>query len=238
MSGNINKPNKATYYIASENGVDHYGITEPNQVTSSGLAQLDTTVMQNQYLGMLNSISTDFPALPEAGTPLFEGEIYSWNGKAVMVRQDHVRSEHAPDIVPALFLMHRTDDSIDWIAGERVHVGTERIYNGLTYECIQMHVTQADWTPDVTPALWALGGGSGGGETGGWIDTGATVTGQAGQLYYISVDVSAIGLSVNQKIKLGNTETKFVKVWPGTTNLIQIAPYVAASVGAKLWKFV
>lgn len=27
-------------------------------------------------------------------------------------------------------------------------------YNGKLYKCVQAHTTQADWTPDVTPALW------------------------------------------------------------------------------------
>lgn len=27
-------------------------------------------------------------------------------------------------------------------------------YNGKLYRCVQAHTTQADWTPDKTPALW------------------------------------------------------------------------------------
>lgn len=27
-------------------------------------------------------------------------------------------------------------------------------YNGKLYKCVQAHSTQADWTPDKTPALW------------------------------------------------------------------------------------
>lgn len=27
-------------------------------------------------------------------------------------------------------------------------------YNGKLYKCVQAHTTQADWTPDKTPALW------------------------------------------------------------------------------------
>jgi hypothetical protein len=37
-----------------------------------------------------------------------------------------------------------------------VHVGTRRTYNGVLYECRQAHVTQSDWTPPATPALWAV----------------------------------------------------------------------------------
>lgn len=29
-----------------------------------------------------------------------------------------------------------------------------RRYGGLLYRCVQSHTSQADWTPDITPALW------------------------------------------------------------------------------------
>jgi hypothetical protein len=70
-----------------------------------------------------------------------------------------------------------------------------------------------------------------------WVDTGATVSGQAGQLYYLSATVAAIGLSAGQAIKLGTAETTFAALWAGTDNLIQINPYVVAAVGAKVWKW-
>jgi hypothetical protein len=70
-----------------------------------------------------------------------------------------------------------------------------------------------------------------------WVDTGATVSGQAGQLYYLSATVAALGLSAGQAIKLGEAETTFAALWPGTDNLIQVSPYVTASVGAKVWKW-
>ena len=27
-------------------------------------------------------------------------------------------------------------------------------YNDILYKCVQAHISQSDWTPDVTPALW------------------------------------------------------------------------------------
>lgn len=36
----------------------------------------------------------------------------------------------------------------DYILGERIR------YNELLYKCVQEHTSQADWTPDITPALW------------------------------------------------------------------------------------
>lgn len=45
-----------------------------------------------------------------------------------------------------LFPLWRTDKA--YIVGERVQ------YNSLLYKCVQAHTSQADWTPDATPALW------------------------------------------------------------------------------------
>lgn len=41
-----------------------------------------------------------------------------------------------------------------WTAGEAVVAGARRAYGGVLYEAVQAHTTQADWTPDATPALW------------------------------------------------------------------------------------
>lgn len=38
--------------------------------------------------------------------------------------------------------------------GAEVKVGERLWYNGKLYKVIQAHTTQADWTPDVTPALY------------------------------------------------------------------------------------
>ena len=29
-------------------------------------------------------------------------------------------------------------------------------YGGILYKCVQAHTSQADWTPDATPALWVV----------------------------------------------------------------------------------
>ena len=43
-----------------------------------------------------------------------------------------------------------------WAVGIAVEVGDRYQYNGKLYKCVQAHTTQADWTPDVTPALWVI----------------------------------------------------------------------------------
>ena len=41
-----------------------------------------------------------------------------------------------------------------WTADRSVIVGERLQYEGYLYKCIQAHITQSDWTPDKTPALW------------------------------------------------------------------------------------
>lgn len=43
-----------------------------------------------------------------------------------------------------------------WTVGIAVSVGDRYQYEGKLYKCVQAHTTQADWTPDVTPALWVI----------------------------------------------------------------------------------
>ena len=43
-----------------------------------------------------------------------------------------------------------------WAAGIAVSVGDRYQYNGKLYKVLQAHTTQADWTPDITPALWTV----------------------------------------------------------------------------------
>ena len=40
--------------------------------------------------------------------------------------------------------------------GEAVNVGDRRYYAPRLYKVVQAHTTQADWTPDITPAMWAV----------------------------------------------------------------------------------
>ena len=42
----------------------------------------------------------------------------------------------------------------NWAVGVAYSVGDRRQYKGLLYRCVQAHISQSDWTPDITPALW------------------------------------------------------------------------------------
>lgn len=101
-----------------------------------------------------NAVAAKLPPLPDSGY-LVAGELYRYGNIVVQVRQSHQRTIYQPEQTPALFNVWRPEvPGQPWIAGEKVSVGTRRIYSGVLYECLQAHVTQADWTPPVTPALW------------------------------------------------------------------------------------
>lgn len=99
--------------------------------------------------------TTIFPPLPSTGA-LKKGEVYSYNNGAVMVVQDHNRTIYAPEETPALFSFYRDNVAdLAWMEGEKVEVGWTRTFGGKTYECLQAHQTQADWTPMATIGiLW------------------------------------------------------------------------------------
>ena len=43
-----------------------------------------------------------------------------------------------------------------WAAGIAVTAGKRYQYADKLYKVVQAHTTQADWTPDATPAMWAV----------------------------------------------------------------------------------
>ena len=101
---------------------------------------------------------TDYNPIPNVGEWCEAGMIYGCNGGLVICRQDHFRTIYPPEETLALWMVYREDAGIlEWIANEPVSVGDLRTYNELTYECIQSHVTQEDWTPVATlNVLWKL----------------------------------------------------------------------------------
>ena len=52
------------------------------------------------------------------------------------------------DALEAVDLFPKWEIDITYAVNERVS------YNDVLYRCEQEHTSQADWTPDITPALW------------------------------------------------------------------------------------
>ena len=45
-----------------------------------------------------------------------------------------------------------------WEPNVAYKVGNLRTYDEKLYKCLQAHTSQADWTPDITSALWKIAG--------------------------------------------------------------------------------
>lgn len=43
-----------------------------------------------------------------------------------------------------------------WITDHAYSIGDRVRYSETLYKCVQAHTSQADWTPDITPALWTV----------------------------------------------------------------------------------
>ena len=43
-----------------------------------------------------------------------------------------------------------------WAIGRAYATGDRVQYGGTLYKCVQEHTSQADWTPEATPALWVV----------------------------------------------------------------------------------
>ena len=43
-----------------------------------------------------------------------------------------------------------------WTIGRAYAVDDRAQHGGTLYKCVQAHTSQADWTPDATPALWVV----------------------------------------------------------------------------------
>lgn len=124
-----------------------------------GVPPLNTAIFdtdENAYLGKMVGNGGTFQPLPTLGNLCEANKIYSYLGGAVICRQTHNRTEHAPADAPALFSVYRATSTtpLDWIANEPVLVGVIRLYAAKQYKCLQAHTTQVDWTPPAVPALW------------------------------------------------------------------------------------
>ena len=101
--------------------------------------------------------------LPAVGQSCVSGQTYQYSAgvdlgysEFVICRQSHTRMAYEPWETPALFTFTRENsDDLEWIMNEYVYVGWKRVYSGVTYEVIQEHMTQVDWTPPATlGVLW------------------------------------------------------------------------------------
>ena len=138
-------------------GIVASGMTEPGGLTTTGLTMFNAE-SENAFLLSVVDGAGDYNPLPAMGGWCEANVIYSYADDLVICRQSHYRTEHDPADIPALFTVYREDagEALDWIAGERVEIGTWRVFDEVLYSCLQAHQTQSDWTPpQVLGILWA-----------------------------------------------------------------------------------
>ena len=77
-----------------------------------------------------------------------------------MKRQEALRYRESIEQAAALQSDEQALENIylypQWEAGILVSMYERYRYGETLYKCVQAHTTQADWTPDVTPALWVV----------------------------------------------------------------------------------
>lgn len=74
-----------------------------------------------------------------------------WEEKSIILRQKIEMASAWADDADALEMVELFPH---WVVDKSVIAGERLQYNNVLYKCVQAHTTQADWTPDITPALW------------------------------------------------------------------------------------
>ena len=112
----------------------------------------DTTKMSDEQAAKLTALFDPFDG---DGHAYSVGDVAAFDGVLYRVVQAHKsQADWTPDKVPALFKVHRTPEMTEWVAGIDVRAGEQLTYQGVTYEVVQGHRTQAGWEPDKVPSLW------------------------------------------------------------------------------------
>ena len=151
-------PQDKPIYIQLSDGssVFHNDVTEIGNITAT-VADVVQSEDVNEFLGLIDSNADQYSVLPDVGELVEADTIYNYEGTVVLRRQTHNRIIYPPSETPALFVVYKEDgDTLDWVANEQVYAGTERVYESITYVCLQAHVTQNDWIPPNTPTLWTI----------------------------------------------------------------------------------
>jgi len=99
----IKKPAEPTYWVAYSDGVTHTGVTQTNQVTNTGQPNFEHSQQAREFAKLVNDAGVPVDPMPDQGEWCEQDQVYSFDGKAYVCYQGHWRTEHHPDIVPALF---------------------------------------------------------------------------------------------------------------------------------------
>ena len=154
----LNKPTTRTYFTAHGPDATHIGITEPDQVTTSGQPQMVFDADAESYAAKLDNagLAATLPALPIEGEWVEKDTIWNHGGKAVVCYQGHYRMHFTPAETPALFGLAKVSNA-PWVQPLGGHdayaLGAIVTHNGKTWESL---VAANVWEPGTvgTSGLW------------------------------------------------------------------------------------
>jgi hypothetical protein len=140
-------------------GVDYYRVDWPvrPQVAQALLDLVDAGSYPDLSVTPSTTPYADitYPPLPAEGETCEAQQIYDAGDRFVMCRQTHPRGINPVEDVPALFALYREGGDLTWSdAGEMLHVGDVRTYQGDDYVVRQAHQALPGREPDVYTAGW------------------------------------------------------------------------------------
>lgn len=121
-------------------------------VTNDGtFREIETDIFDGQP----DDFIVNFRLVPEGETwTRSDGVVF--NGLMVSPIKDYKK------IMTEVAISYLTDEQAEavsvlyeeWAPGVQYYTGNRRQYYDLLYKCLQSHISQSDWTPDITSALW------------------------------------------------------------------------------------
>ena len=139
--------------IAEKKLVELFAIQPEEDVTAAFVQLSEQAVQDAQNLAVATATDVASAAVEEVKAKAVQAATQVADAQTAMlrtamrkfVRIDELEPEDISDLVGLYDL---------WEPGDAVAVGDIRSYDGKLYKVVQAHTTQADWTPDTTPALW------------------------------------------------------------------------------------
>jgi hypothetical protein len=153
----IQYPSEPTYWLAYSNGVRHSGVTEPDQVTTTGQPNFINDIDPRQFATDVDVAGVaDFNPLPAVGEPVEKDVIYTFEGKTLVCYQSHNRMSFDPFTTPALFGKAKSPNE-PWVqplgAHDTYRIGDEVLHANRHYRSL---IANNVWEPGAvgSESLW------------------------------------------------------------------------------------
>lgn len=144
----------------------HNGVDASAEYAKQVAAQItDECAVVNAYTNAPLRHVLPVRAVPNVMVCLFCDGLEEYQEVAAIINQ--LNQIKSADFTTATFVEQAERGNVDektaaqhpelfeaWAPGVDYAEGAMRQYAALLYKCLQAHTSQADWTPDATPALW------------------------------------------------------------------------------------